>query len=154
MRSGRRIAIDTGKVRVGLAISDQSGVLSFPLNTIKRSSSISETCQEIQTEISQYEVIEIYVGYPLSLNGSKTPSTEDALEIAMHLSKIVSIPVRMIDERLSTVSASALLQSAGKNTRAQKSTIDQAAASVILEQALETERRLGIAPGISIEELV
>ena len=154
MRLGRRIAIDTGKVRIGLAVSDAAGVLSFPLETVKRSESIEKSCLDLLTAISQYDVLEIYVGYPLSLKGEPTSSTKDALDLAHQLSKMVNAPIRMIDERLSSVSASALMHSAGKNTRAQRSTIDQASAAIILEQALEIERNSGSAPGTAIEELV
>jgi putative holliday junction resolvase len=151
---GRRIAIDTGKARVGLAVSDEAGVLSFPLSTVKRSDSLDKSCQDIGKAIMDYEVLEIYVGYPLSLSGNQTASTKDALDIALQLSRSLDVPVRMIDERLSTVSAQALMHTAGKDTRSQRQSIDQASAAIILEQALEIERKSGKAPGVLVEELV
>ena len=154
MRPGRRIAIDTGKARIGLAVSDSAGVLSFPLETVKRSESIEKSCQDIIAAIAEYDVLEIYVGLPLSLRGDSTASTKDAIDLAYQLSKTVDYPIRMIDERLSSVSAAALMHSVGKNTREQRSTIDQASATIILEQALEIERKSGSAPGTPIEELV
>jgi putative Holliday junction resolvase len=154
MRKGRRVAIDSGKVNIGLAISDESGVLTFPLVTIKRAPSFGDTCNRIFRELEEYDLLEIYVGYPISMSGKPSSSSMDALGLAHALQEATVIPIRMIDERLSSVSAAASMQSAGKNTKSQRETIDQEAAVIILEHALSTERNLGEQPGKLIEELI
>jgi putative Holliday junction resolvase len=90
--------------------------------------------------LSEYEPVCVYVGLPISLSGSHTQSTKMALDFARALSLASRVPVRMIDERLTSKSASQALQRAGKNTRAQKGIIDASAAAMILEFALSSER--------------
>ena len=103
--------------------------------------------------IAAQEVIEIYVGLPINMQQQHTESTRDAITLAKSLQAQVSIPVRMIDERLSTSTASAALRSAGKSAKQQRTFIDSAAAAVILEQALETERAKDEVPGLALEEI-
>ena len=153
MRSGRRLAVDVGKVRVGLAISDFHGILASPLQNVARQADDSETIKLIQQAISDEEIIEIYVGLPVSMAGKATSSTDDALAIAELLAQSVSIPVRLVDERLTTVSASAALRSSGKNSKDGRKVIDQVAATMILEQALAIEKNSGRQPGIEIGDL-
>ena len=153
MRSGRRLAVDVGKVRVGLAISDFHGILASPLQNVARQAHDSETIKLIQQAISNEEIIEIYVGLPVSMAGKATASTDDALAIAELLAQSVSIPVRLVDERLTTVSASAALRSSGKNSKDGRKVIDQVAATMILEQALAIEKHSGRQPGIEIGDL-
>ena len=153
MRSGRRLAVDVGKVRVGLAISDFHGILASPLQNVARQSEDVETIRLIQTAIADEDILEIYVGLQVSMSGGSTASTSDAVSIASALAAAVSIPVRMIDERLTTVSASAALRSSGKNSKDGRKVIDQIAATMILEQALSIEKNTDRAPGIELEEL-
>ncbi len=153
MRSGRRLAVDVGKVRVGLAISDFHAILASGLATIARAESDSETAKQILNALQGEEIIEIYVGLPLNLSGAETASTADALSIAKALSEIAAVEVRLIDERLTTVSATSALQASGKNSKQSRPIIDQVAATVILEQALELEKASGAQPGKSLEQL-
>jgi putative Holliday junction resolvase len=153
VRSGRRLAIDVGKVRVGLAISDQSGILASPLATIKRHDSNSETIDALLGEIAEYSLLEIYVGLPISLSGDNTASTQDAIDLALELEKRLSTPIRFIDERLTTVSATANLRQHGISAKNQRKIIDQEAAALILENALNQERVQGTPPGRSPIEL-
>lgn len=153
MRRGKRLAIDVGSVRIGLASCDAEGILSSPLPALKRMSQVSEVVTSIKALVSDLEIIEVIVGDPISMSGNVTSSTTDAREIAMEIASAISIPVRLVDERLTTVSAQAKLRQAGKDSREAKSFIDSASAVEILEQALNTERATGYAPGVLTGDL-
>lgn len=143
MRKGRRLAVDVGKARIGLAISDQDGILATPFETVARQETIEASATAVAKAVDDYFFIEAYVGLPLSLNGSHTPSTADAIALAHAIAAVLAVEVRLIDERLTTVSASANLRLAGKNAKTSRSVIDQEAAAIILEQALAGERATG-----------
>ena len=142
----RKLALDIGNARIGVAISQDS--LSLPHSVIANSeNSIAEILTLVQSEKPQC----IYIGLPLSLSGSHTQSTKMAIDFARQLETMVAIPIRMIDERLTSKSASAALRAAGKNSRQQKGIIDASAAALILEFALSSERE-GLA-GKSLEDI-
>ena len=145
MRTGRRLAVDVGKVRIGLAICDSEAILSSPLAAVARLSSASDTVASIAELADVHGVIEVYVGDPLSLSGKETASTNDARLIASELSKAIAVPVRMIDERLTTVTATAKLRASGVSAKDSKSIIDSASAVEILETALSFEKSSGLA---------
>ena len=153
MRSGRRLAVDVGKVRVGLAISDFHGILASPLQNIARQADDNVTVAALIDAIAEETIIEAYFGLPVSMSGKPSKSTEDAISLASLFAATSSIPVRMIDERLTTVSAAAALRSSGKNSKDGRKVIDQIAATMILEQALATEKNSGNQPGVSLGEL-
>ncbi|MFM5905820.1 MAG: Holliday junction resolvase RuvX [Micrococcales bacterium] len=155
MRKGRRLAVDVGKARIGLAISDQEGIIASPLATVKRNlESIADTLTAVHGEIDDFVFLEIYVGLPIGLNGNSTPSTADALLVGEALGSELGLAVRYIDERLTSVSAAANLRLAGKNSKNSRSVIDQEAAAIILEQALQAEKQLGHSPGRSYSDLL
>lgn len=147
MRSGRRLAVDVGKVRIGLAISDFHGILASPLQNVARQNELADTIALINAAIADFDLLEIYVGLPISMAGNNTASTQDAIEIARAIADATSVEVRMIDERLTTVSASAALRSSGKNAKEGRKVIDQIAATMILEQALALEKNGTEHPG-------
>ena len=153
MRSGRRLAVDVGKVRVGLAISDFHGILASPLQNVARQADDSETIRLILAATEDQDLLEVYVGLPISMSGNATASTDDAVLIANLLASAIEVPVRMIDERLTTVSASAALRSSGKNSKDGRKVIDQIAATMILEQALAIEKNTGREPGSELAEI-
>ena len=153
MRSGRRLAVDVGKVRVGLAISDFHGILASPLQNVARQADDSETIRLILAATEDQDLLEVYVGLPVSMSGNATASTDDAVLIANLLASAIEVPVRMIDERLTTVSASAALRSSGKNSKDGRKVIDQIAATMILEQALSIEKNTGREPGIELADI-
>ena len=155
MRKGRRIAVDVGKARIGVAISDQDGILATPFETVPRDlASLDNTVSLIRVAVEDYAFLELYVGLPIGLGGNSTPSTDDAVLVGEALASALELPVRYIDERLTTVSAAANLRLAGKTSKSSRSVIDQEAAAIILEQALQQEKQLGSAPGRSHLELV
>lgn len=153
MQAGRRLAVDVGKVRVGLAISDFHGILASGLTNVARQPSNEATCKLILDAVADEDIIEIYVGLPLSMSGEHTASTQDAIELTLTLSQMVSTPTRMVDERLTTVSATSALRSSGKNSKQGRSIIDQVAATMILEQALNQERQTGLPAGREVKDV-
>ncbi len=152
MRTGRRLAIDVGKVRVGIAISDLHGILASPLATLQRAE-LQTSLESLLKCVSDFDdLLEIYVGLPINMKGETTASTEDALELALHLSSETSVPVRLLDERLTTSLANSQLRSLGKSQKDARSTIDQMAAVAILEYAFQVEANTGATPGRALEE--
>jgi putative Holliday junction resolvase len=152
MRSGRRVAFDIGKARIGVAVSDPHGILASPRDHITRSADQQETINKILKLLSAEEVIEAYFGLPNNLKNLETDSTIDAINIAVLVANATQISIRLVDERFSTKIASGAMSSIGKNTRQQRKSIDSAAAVVILETALQYEKTTGLVPGIAAEE--
>lgn len=145
MRRGVRLGIDFGSVRIGVARSDPDGILAVPVETLVADSSPVERLRELITE---FDVLEVVVGLPISMSGIKGRSADLALAFAGDLAAAVpTIPVRSLDERLSTVESARALAAAGRNTRKSRSVIDQAAAVTILQSALNSERQTGRIPG-------
>jgi putative Holliday junction resolvase len=139
MQRGRRIAFDYGDVRIGVAVSDPDSILSSPLTTLKATDkNLSSQISQIITEI---EPVTIYVGRPALLSGSDGAATDKALEFAALLATITQVPVEMIDERMSTISAARNLREAGRSAKESKDAIDMAAAVAILEFAIDIEKR-------------
>ena len=139
------MALDVGSVRIGVARSDPDGIMAIPVVTIAQSETAVIAALEVARE---YDATVIYVGKPVNLKGDSTASTEKAIEFAQLLhaeihAATLDIEIRLIDERLSTVSAHNAMQSAGKSQRQSRSVIDQAAAVVILEHALASEKSAG-----------
>lgn len=154
MRSGRRVAVDVGKARIGIAASDFHGILASGLATISRKADLSETINEILEAILEVEPIEIYVGLPLNLQGQHTESTADAIMVARALAAATVCPVRFIDERMTTNTAANALRLSGRDSKSGRAVIDQIAATVILEQALAVEKSSAATPGFGLEEIV
>lgn len=147
MRRGVRLGIDVGTARVGVARSDPSGLLASPVETLARESALGR----ISGLVSEHEAIEVVVGLPLALSGRVTASTDDATGFAQELANTLSVPVRLVDERLSTVSAASRLREGGQSAKKQRHSIDQAAAVIILQHLLDAERSQGSAPGTLVE---
>ena len=140
MRSGARLAFDVGKVRIGVARCDAQAILSVPVMTLKRDRFGAEL-EEAADLIEEYDAIEAIVGLPRRMNGGSSASTEDARRWAHELAQLVtSVSVRLVDERLSTVTAHRELHETGRTEASFRQVVDQAAAVIILDQALETER--------------
>jgi putative Holliday junction resolvase len=144
MRGGVRLGIDVGKARIGLARSDQHGVLSTPVATVPRGEG---SVPEIVRIAAEVEAVELIVGLPLSLSGERTASTQDAIAFAGQLAAATGLPVRLVDERLSTVSAQRVLHTSGRSARQSRPVIDQVAATIILQHALDFELSSGNPPG-------
>ena len=148
MRSGVRLGIDVGTVRIGVARSDLHGMLATPVETVARGDG---DLARIAAIVAELEVFEIIVGLPLALSGQRTASTEDAADFAARLATALDVPVRHVDERLSTVSAQAALRTSGRSSKQGRPVIDQVAAVIILQHALDFERSRDLAPGVVVD---
>ncbi|MCU1421600.1 MAG: Holliday junction resolvase RuvX [Microbacteriaceae bacterium] len=147
MRPGVRLGVDVGKARIGVARSDLHGMLATPVETVPRGDG---DVARILAHAADEGATEIVVGLPLAMSGGETPSTADAREFATRIAASTSLPVRMVDERLSTVSAQRALHATGRNTKKSRPVIDQVAAVIILQHALDFERAGGTPPGVVV----
>ena len=154
MRSGRRLAIDVGKVRVGVAASDFHAILASGLETVARGADLEQCLNRIAALVNEIDPIEIYVGLPVSMSGKHSASTEDAIDFARQLSSLIEPEIRFIDERMSTLTAASALKMSGRDSKSGRQIIDQIAATVILEQAIELEKGTGQQPGKAIGEII
>ena len=142
------MAIDVGSVRVGVAASDITATLASPVAVLRRDRREQRDLDEVATLVHDRAAVEVVVGLPRTLREKDSASTSDARDYAAALAaRIAPVPVRLLDERLTTVSASRHLQAAGHNTKAARQVIDAAAAVVLLETALEHERHTGAPAG-------
>lgn len=153
LRPGRRLAVDVGKARIGLAISDIHAILASPLATVARDSNAQKSVDEILAlATADGDLLEIYVGVPVNLQGSVTSSTLDAVDFASLISENSATPVLLVDERLTTSLANSQLLAIGKTQKSARSTIDQMAAVAILEYALTLEKNSLQRPGLAVSE--
>ena len=149
MRPGVRLGVDVGDVRIGIAQSDPSGMLATPVETVRRGPGDLARIHALATDRAAVEVV---VGLPRSLSGREGPAAAKVREFARALAQAVSpVVVRLFDERLSTVTAEAVLRGQGKKGQKRRAVVDQAAAVVILQDALDTERSTGAAPGETLD---
>ena len=139
MKRGRRIAFDYGDVRIGVAVSDPDSILSSPLITLKATD--KRLANQISQILSDIEPVAIYVGRPALLSGLDGLATEKVSEFVALLTTLTQVPIEMIDERMSTISAARSLRDAGRNAKESKDAIDMAAAVAILDFALDIEKR-------------
>ena len=150
-RQGVRLGIDVGTVRVGVARSDASGLLAVPVETIDRGLGDEATVRRIGELVAEHGAIEVLVGHPLSLNGTAGPAAAAASDFAARIaSELPDTPVRLVDERLTTVSAQRNLQAAGRTHRGARSVIDQEAAVIVVQHALDRERASGSPAGTTV----
>ena len=137
MERGRRIALDYGDARIGVAICDPDGILATPLPFLD--SKHPKLINHIAELFAEYEPITIYLGEPRHLSGSEGIAVAKVREFASILQEKFSIPLIFVDERLSTIDAQRRLKEAGKNSRDSKVLIDSMAAVAILEGGLARE---------------
>jgi putative Holliday junction resolvase len=127
------IGVDVGSVRVGVAASDRDGILASPVATLERASALDS----LVALVAEREAVEVVVGHPRHLSGATGASARDAEAFAAELGERCGVPVRLVDERLTTVSASRTLRDRGVKAKEQRAVIDQAAAVAILQSALD-----------------
>jgi putative Holliday junction resolvase len=147
MRRGRRLGVDVGDVRIGVAESDPDGLIATPVETLARGSGDLARLREL---VEQREAIEVVVGLPRSLSGGEGPAARKVRAFVADLAEAfagLEVGVRLCDERLSTVSAEATLRQQGRKGKKRRAVVDQAAAVVILQNAMDTERATGRPPG-------
>ncbi|GAA3490571.1 Holliday junction resolvase RuvX [Streptomyces cremeus] len=154
MRRGRRLAIDVGDARIGVASCDPDGVLATPVETVP-GRDVPAAHRRLRQLVEEYEPLEVVVGLPRSLNGGEGPAAAKVRKFAQELARgIAPTGVRLVDERMTTVTATQGLRASGVKSKKGRSVIDQAAAIVILQNALEAERVSGDLPGEAVEVVV
>jgi putative Holliday junction resolvase len=141
---GRRLGIDVGSVRIGVAVSDPDGILATPVETVRRDRT-GKHLRRLAALAAEFEAVEVVVGLPRTLADRTGPSARDATELAGKLAEVLArrtppTPVRLADERLTTVSAQRSLRAAGVRAKDQRAVIDQAAAVAILQSWLDQRR--------------
>ena len=145
MRPGVRVGVDVGSVRVGVATCDPDGVLATPVATVRRGTG---DLQRLANIVADHHAIEVVVGLPMSLSGGEGPAAATVRQFARGLAgRVAPCPVRLVDERLSTVAATKGMRERGISAKDSRAAIDQAAAVVILQSALDAERGGGRPPG-------
>ncbi|MGI9000210.1 MAG: Holliday junction resolvase RuvX [Pseudonocardia sp.] len=137
---GRRLGVDVGAVRVGVAVSDPEGVLATPLVTVARDVEGGTDLRAIAELVVEYEVVGIVVGLPRTLAGREGPAAAAARTFVDALGAVVDVPIELSDERLTTVVATAQLRQRGVRGRKRRAVVDQAAAVVILQGWLDGGR--------------
>ncbi|MGH3901487.1 MAG: Holliday junction resolvase RuvX [Pseudonocardiaceae bacterium] len=142
---GRRLGVDVGEVRVGVALSDPSGILATPLVTLSRDRAGGSDLEALAALVVEHEVVEVVVGLPRTLAGRHGPAARAAQDYATTLAGRIGdgVPVRLADERFTTVSATRILAGRGVRGRKQRAVVDQAAAVEILQGWLEARRAGG-----------
>jgi putative Holliday junction resolvase len=148
------LGIDAGSVRIGVAVSDPDGILATPVETVIRSKGSDKHVRRLATLVNEYEAVEAVVGLPRTLADRSGPAAADAIGLADQLAaRIAPVPVRLADERLTTVAAQRSLREAGIRAKGQRSMIDQAAAVGILQNWLDQRRAVLAAHGVIKDEV-
>jgi putative pre-16S rRNA nuclease len=149
MRRGVRLALDVGTVRVGVAASDPSGLLAMPVTTVRRDQGPQgRDLEQIRALVTEHDAVEVVVGLPRGMSGQEGASAQAARAYAVLVARMIfPVPVRLVDERLSTVSAHRALHAAGRRGRSHRAVVDQVAAVTILQSALDAERAASAPPG-------
>ncbi|GAA4609962.1 Holliday junction resolvase RuvX [Actinoallomurus liliacearum] len=149
MRQGVRIGVDAGSVRIGVARSDPGGILASPLETVRAGKGDIDRIVRI---VAENDAIEVIVGLPTSLSGREGPAAATARRFAEKIARLLDPEtVRLFDERLTTVTAESGLRDKGVRGQARRKVVDQAAAAVLLQAALEAERLTGRPPGETVQ---
>lgn len=148
MRTGVRVGVDVGDARVGVAACDPDGILATPVATVARDDEGGQDRRDIAALAAELSALEVVVGLPLSLDGSEGPAARSVRSWCEKVRPLLgAIPLRLIDERLTTVDAHRSLRASGVATIHHRRVVDQAAAVLILQSALDTERASGRPPG-------
>jgi putative holliday junction resolvase len=144
---GVRLGVDVGSVRVGVAVSDPDGILATPLVTVQRDQNGGESAfptdiVELARLVTDHGAVEVVVGLPVTLAGRHGPAAAEVTAYVKRLAAAIGpVPVRLADERMSTVVASRRLSERGVRGKRQRAVVDQAAAVEILQSWLDTQRR-------------
>lgn len=144
MRRGVRLGVDVGQVRVGVARCDPDGLLATPVATLERDEEGDSDLAQIGELAAECSAVEVVVGLPRSLSGEEGVAAQRARDYAASLHRrLAPVAVTLFDERLTTVDAHRVLHTSGVSGRHHRSRIDQAAAVLILQAALDAERTTG-----------
>ena len=133
------LALDVGDRRIGVAMSDPSGIVAQPLTVITRRG-IAADVDAVRALVTEHTVETIVVGLPLTLRGGRGPQAQKVVAWVERLRQRTTVPVHLLDERLTTVQGERSLRETGTSARKRKHVIDQVAAQLILQQFLEIHR--------------
>ena len=136
----RALALDLGSKRIGVALSDASGLIANPFTVIQRSGRVADDHRRIAQLVREEEVDIVVVGLPLSLDGTHGPAARAAVAEAAALATVLDVPVETHDERLSTVAADSVLKQANLRADRRRKVVDKVAATVILQGWLDARR--------------
>lgn len=137
---GRIMALDVGDVRIGVAVSDPMGIIANPLETYTRKGDIKRDAQYIVDLANSHEVTLFVSGLPLGLNGNENDQTRKTREFIDVLTSLTDIPVKYLDERFTTLSAERTLIQGNVRREDRKKVIDKVAATIILQNYLDSKR--------------
>lgn len=137
----RAIGIDHGDARIGVAISDELGMLAHPFETIHLEK--GDPFPRIREIVESKQIGMIVLGMPRNMDGTYGPAAEKVRAFADQLKATVSCPIKLWDERMTTKAAQRGLHAAGRNTKQSREVIDQAAAQLILQGWLDSQAMLG-----------
>ncbi|MGH8794434.1 MAG: Holliday junction resolvase RuvX [Stackebrandtia sp.] len=145
---GRRLGVDVGTVRIGVAVSDPDCVMATPLETLARDASksakVPSDVARLAQIVDEYEIVEIVIGLPVTLRGEESFAAAEVRAYAERVSREMSpMPVRLTDERLTTAAASRKLTQRGVRGRRQRAVVDQMAAVEILQHWLDQRKAQG-----------
>ena len=138
----RALGIDHGEARIGLAVSDELGMLAHPLETI-HVKDVADPVQHIAKIVARDQIGMVILGLPRNMNGTYGPASEKVKEFAEKLRARVPCEVKLWDERLTSVAAQRSLHEAGRNVKNSRDVIDQVAAQLILQGWLDSQAMLG-----------
>ncbi|MDP3723674.1 MAG: Holliday junction resolvase RuvX [Candidatus Omnitrophota bacterium] len=136
----RILGLDMGTRRIGVALSDALGLTAQPLTVLVRTTS-SEDLAAVEAMVAHHHVDAVVVGLPLTLRGQRGPQAQQVMAFAETLRRRLSVPIHLVDERLTTVQGTRALIEMGTRRRVRRQTIDRVAAQLILQQFLESQRR-------------
>jgi len=146
VRIGRRLGLDPGSVRIGVAVTDRDGLVASRREPIPAADE-SVWLAALRELAEEIEPIEVVVGLPMGMDASRGVAAKRAVEFAAKVHDHLAIPVRLVDERLSTVQAQRGFHDQGRSVRQSRTMIDSAAAEIVLQHAVDTERATGQPPG-------
>ncbi len=141
MTRGRRIGVDVGSVRIGVAVCDPDGILATPVETVRRTPDGTGDIDRIAAIVAEYEAVGVVVGLPKTLRNEAGAAAQAAQEFGDRLAdRIAPVSVECHDERLTTVTATQALRASGVKAKSSRGVIDQAAAVAILQGWLDTRK--------------
>lgn len=136
----RIMALDVGEKTIGIALSDELGIIASPHDTIRRTESEKKDLRAVVSLVGEHDVSKVIIGIPIMLSGEEAVQARKVREFAEKLARRTNVPIEFWDERLTTVQAERALIESGKTREARKKVIDKVAASIILSSYLDTKR--------------
>lgn len=153
---GTKLGVDVGTVRVGLAVCDPDGILASPLKTVSRDAKKNSDIRVLVKHVMELQAVQVFVGLPRTMKGEERGSAQMAAEYAGLLADALlqaglDVPVSLVDERLTTVTAHRNLHEAGMSSKDHRKVVDQVAAAGILQHAIDMQKARGTDVGRRVQ---